>query len=73
MKKTIATALIATACFAGAAGAMTSPTLSDEVTHIAPSVEAANLTDQQIRVVNGMVHSGESTSEKRAKIVAFLG
>ena len=72
MKQIIATALIATAGFAGTAFAQEGPTLADEVTEIAPSVDVSNLTDEEIRVVNGMVRSGESTSEKRAKIVAYL-
>ncbi len=74
MKTILASALVATATFAGAASAMTNAPAGDlaTITHYAPSVDVTRLTDKDVNILLSAIHSSDSESEKRGFISAYL-
>lgn len=72
MKTLIASALVATAAFAGTAQAMTTPEVAREAQFILPAADFSDLTAAEIRAINNVIHGGGTHSEKRAYIRALL-
>ncbi len=72
MKTLIATALIATAGFAGTASAMTAPQVSDQAQFIVPNADFSGLSAAKIALINNILTSGDSNGEKRATITSLL-
>ncbi len=74
MKTILASALVATAAFAGAASAMTTPPQGDlnTIQQFAPSVDVSQLTDKDVSILLSAIHSSDSDGEKRGFISAYL-
>ncbi|GAA4219027.1 hypothetical protein J4E08_17795 [Sagittula sp. NFXS13] len=69
MKTLIASALTATALFAGAAQAAP---VSSEVQTYLPNANYSNLSDTQVAAINSVVHSGKNYNETRSAIRSIL-
>ncbi|WP_323770824.1 hypothetical protein [Antarctobacter sp.] len=72
MKTLIASALIATAAFAGSAHAMTSPSVDRDAQYIVPGADFSALSAAEVASINNIVHGDGSNGEKRSQIKAFL-
>ncbi|WP_136439859.1 hypothetical protein [Pacificoceanicola onchidii] len=75
MKRIIASALIATAGFAGAASAMTqSPTANElhTIQNYAPGADLSGLSAVKADQLVAIIQSSDSEGEKRFKVRSFL-
>ncbi|MDA7423174.1 hypothetical protein [Thalassococcus lentus] len=72
MKRTIATALVAVAALTGAANAMTSDARLAQIQAYAPNADVQSLTNAEIGTLLSVIHSGDTESEKRGFVQAFV-
>ncbi|MFZ5963957.1 hypothetical protein ACOXXX_13485 [Thalassococcus sp. BH17M4-6] len=72
MKRTIAIAAVALTALTGAASAMTTSANQAILQQYAPNIETSTLSEAQIGSLLAIAYSGDSQSEKRAKIRSFV-